>query len=197
MNSGARASVRIPCAIVVWPGSSRFARSTSTWIHWSSPVASAKRLICSWVTCCQSLTPISVPTADLSSSKSLKTRIASSPVSELASSGGPDRHIGARRAFDRRKLPGSWPTSLDLPVAEFSDPLRPIAPPGAVPVGGALQPPVGLLLQRVVGPVAVLVRGRGIDHARDVTGCPEHEAHRSRHQRRRRERRLPRRDMVI
>src|SRR5580700_4134067 len=34
-----------------------FARSTSTWIHWWSPVASANRLTCSWVIRCQSLYP--------------------------------------------------------------------------------------------------------------------------------------------
>src|SRR5262245_30627590 len=32
------------------PGNSRLARSTSTWIHWWSPVASANLSIISWVT---------------------------------------------------------------------------------------------------------------------------------------------------
>ena len=39
---GARESVRCPWAMVVPKGDSRCARSGSTWIHWSSPVASAK-----------------------------------------------------------------------------------------------------------------------------------------------------------
>src|SRR5215207_10684469 len=44
-------------------GLSALARSTSTWIHWWSPVASANRSTCSWVTSCQSLLPSSVPTS--------------------------------------------------------------------------------------------------------------------------------------
>src|SRR5271156_6502630 len=44
------------------PPISRLARSTSTWIHWWSPVASAKVLTRSWVTSSQSDTPTSVPT---------------------------------------------------------------------------------------------------------------------------------------
>src|SRR3954447_17184351 len=55
-------SVRYPCAIGPPNGLSFFARSTSTWIHWWSPVASAKRVTASWVTSCQSLLPRSVPT---------------------------------------------------------------------------------------------------------------------------------------
>jgi hypothetical protein len=42
--------VRNPCAIVVLAGLSRAARSTSTWIHWWSPVASANWSILSWPT---------------------------------------------------------------------------------------------------------------------------------------------------
>src|ERR671912_1295607 len=44
-------------------GLSALARSTSTWIHWWSPVASANWFTCSWVTSCQSLLPSSVPTS--------------------------------------------------------------------------------------------------------------------------------------
>src|SRR4029078_6290204 len=61
--------------MVVPPGSSFFARSWSTWIHCSSQVASANWLIRSCETSIQSLTPISVPTADLISLKSLKIRM--------------------------------------------------------------------------------------------------------------------------
>src|SRR4051812_46600425 len=51
-----------PCAIGPPYGLSALARSTSTWIHWWSPVASANRLTASWVTSCQSLVPSSWPT---------------------------------------------------------------------------------------------------------------------------------------
>src|SRR6476646_2622766 len=75
MKWGARASDNSPWAMVVPPGSSCLARSWSTWIHCSSQVASANRLIRSCETSIQSLTPISVPTADLISLKSLNIRM--------------------------------------------------------------------------------------------------------------------------
>src|ERR1700688_2784353 len=62
--------------MVTPPGSSFFARSWSTWIHCSSQVACANRLMRSWVTSIHSLAPTSVPTAALNSLKSLKMRIA-------------------------------------------------------------------------------------------------------------------------
>src|SRR5882757_9264911 len=61
--------------MVVPPGNSFFARSWSTWIHCSLHVASANWLILSCDTSIQSLAPISVPRADLISSKSLNIRI--------------------------------------------------------------------------------------------------------------------------
>src|SRR6476646_11294398 len=82
MKWGARASDNSPWAMVVPPGNSFLARSWSTWIHCSSQVASAKRLMRSCVTSSQSLTPISVPIADLNSLKSLNIRIVS-PRSDL------------------------------------------------------------------------------------------------------------------
>src|SRR4051795_8368013 len=51
-----------PCAIGPPNGLSAFARSTSTWIHWWSFVASANWLTASWVTSYQSLVPSSWPT---------------------------------------------------------------------------------------------------------------------------------------
>src|SRR5712671_4621455 len=75
MKSGASASDSSPWAMVVPPGNSFFARSWSTWIHCSSQVASANWLILSCETSIQSLAPISVPRADLISSKSLNIRI--------------------------------------------------------------------------------------------------------------------------
>src|SRR6266481_3821758 len=75
MKSGASASDNSPCAMVVPPGSSSFARFWSTWIHCSSHVASANWLIRSCETSIQSLAPISVPRADLISLKSLNIRM--------------------------------------------------------------------------------------------------------------------------
>src|ERR671916_1761019 len=54
-------------------GLSRVALSTSTWIHWWSPVASANRSTRSWVTSNQSLVPSAVPTAARSSSSDSNT----------------------------------------------------------------------------------------------------------------------------
>src|SRR5439155_9977690 len=75
MKSGASASDNNPWAMVVPPGNSFFARSWSTWIHCSSHVASANWLIRSCEISIQSLTPISEPTADLVSLKSLNIRM--------------------------------------------------------------------------------------------------------------------------
>ena len=54
--------------MVVPNGLSVFARSTSTWIHWWSPVTSANLLMSSWVTSRQSLGPMVCPTSSRSSS---------------------------------------------------------------------------------------------------------------------------------
>src|SRR5690349_22615605 len=51
-----------------------FARSTSTWIHWWSSVASANASTRFWVTSNQSVVPISSPTAASSSARSVKVR---------------------------------------------------------------------------------------------------------------------------
>src|SRR5271157_2734799 len=75
MNIGIRDSESRPCAMVLPPGISRAARSGSTWIHCSSPVASANLSMRSWLISSQSLTPTSAPTADLISLKSEKPRI--------------------------------------------------------------------------------------------------------------------------
>src|ERR1700704_161397 len=67
MMNDAADRVQYPWAIVP-PKGPFWARSVSTWIHWWSPVASAKALISSWVTVCQSPTRVSLPTCCLSSS---------------------------------------------------------------------------------------------------------------------------------
>jgi hypothetical protein len=56
--------VRLPWAIVVPKGLSLWARSTSTWIHWSSPERRAKVSMSSCLTMRHSLGPISWPTRD-------------------------------------------------------------------------------------------------------------------------------------
>ena len=53
-------------------GLSAVARSTSTWIHWWSPVASAKRSTRSWVISIQSVHPRWLPAAPRSSSRVAK-----------------------------------------------------------------------------------------------------------------------------
>src|SRR5579883_2002818 len=104
--------------MVLPPGISRAARSGSTWIHCSSPVASANLLIRSWVISSHSLTPTSVPTADLSSFKSENTRMRRLRLSlrselhfwnvvrdiQLGLGVGPDvGNADARRALQKRR----------------------------------------------------------------------------------------------
>src|SRR5438067_635232 len=55
------ATVKYPCAMGAPKGDSRRARSRSTWIHWWSPVASAKRTMSSNAIVRQSDLPISLP----------------------------------------------------------------------------------------------------------------------------------------
>src|SRR5690348_14412303 len=59
---------------MVPPKGPSLARSTSTWIHWSSPVASAKSSTRCWVISTQSVTPISWPATASSSAKVVKVR---------------------------------------------------------------------------------------------------------------------------
>src|SRR6476620_3230678 len=67
---------------MVPPSGLAAARSGSTWIHWWSPVASAKALTRSWVTSCQSGGPSSLPISAVSSSK-LAGRTGSAVVSVI------------------------------------------------------------------------------------------------------------------
>src|SRR6476619_2931049 len=60
---------------MVPPKGPALARSTSTWIHWWSPVASAKASTRSWVISNQSVVPRSAPIASVSSSKVVKVRM--------------------------------------------------------------------------------------------------------------------------
>src|ERR1700751_193601 len=85
MNMGARLRESSPWAIVLPPGSSCFARSSSTWIHCSSQVASANLVMRSCVISIQSLAPTSVPIAALISSKPLNIRMVICSGSRVAS----------------------------------------------------------------------------------------------------------------
>src|SRR3954470_1360703 len=67
VSLGASDSVKYPWAMVP-PNGVSFARSGSTWIHWWSPVTSAKASMSFWVTSCHSLAPRSWPSYFLSSS---------------------------------------------------------------------------------------------------------------------------------
>ena len=59
-------SVRKPCATGPPKGECFFAFSTSTWIHWWSPVTSAKVLIRTWSTVIGAEAPKSWPTKSFS-----------------------------------------------------------------------------------------------------------------------------------
>src|ERR1700742_304748 len=108
--------------MVLPPGISFAARSTSIWIHWWSPVASANLLMRSWSIVTQSDTPTSWPTILAMSSKATvcislsplddagfafaPIAVADEALIELA--GGVTRQflleIHRARAFDRREL---------------------------------------------------------------------------------------------
>ena len=60
---------------MVPPNGPSFARSTSTWIHWWSPVASANWFTRSWSMVSQSLVPSSSPVAAATSSRVVKVRM--------------------------------------------------------------------------------------------------------------------------
>ena len=64
---------------MVPPKGPSLAFSTSTWIHWWSPVASANWSTRSWVISTQSVVPISSPAADSISSNELNTRMDDAP----------------------------------------------------------------------------------------------------------------------
>src|SRR4051794_18837991 len=70
---------------MVPPNGPAVARSTSTWIHWWSPVASANWFTRSCLIWIQSLVPISWPAAASISSKVVNTRIDDTPGSARGS----------------------------------------------------------------------------------------------------------------
>src|SRR6266850_1608787 len=87
---------------MVVPNGPDLARSRSTWIHWWSPVASAKRLICSWSIVCQSLCPRCFPTMPGRSARAMA-------VASLLLIGDPCRSVVQGPAGHR----GAAPDRLD------------------------------------------------------------------------------------
>src|ERR1700712_3533624 len=77
-------------------GLSFLARSTSTWIHWWSPVESANLLTMSWVISTQSLVPSVSPWASSHSCALVKVRTSASSVLVLPQLRG-GRARGVRR----------------------------------------------------------------------------------------------------
>src|SRR3990167_682467 len=82
-NCGISDSVRNPCAMGA-PNGPALARSTSTWIHWWSPVAWANRLMCSWVTVTHALVATCWPTRAESSARVAKVVMPSTVASRNA-----------------------------------------------------------------------------------------------------------------
>src|SRR3954470_21451099 len=84
-NGAHSETVRYPCPMVL-PNGPFLARSTSTWIHWWSSVASANWLIRSCVIVSQSVVPRSVPAA-VSSASGDANRVAIQPFYHRGNSG--------------------------------------------------------------------------------------------------------------
>src|SRR3954447_7829163 len=80
---------------MVPPNGVSFARSTSTWIHWWSPVTSANVSTSFWVTSCQSEVPSVSPSACLSSSSPVIVRMAGHHTSRRAGPAFAVRHARA------------------------------------------------------------------------------------------------------
>ena len=112
-------------------------------------------------------------------------------------SGGAYRDVGARSVLERRELAAARLARRNLPAAVPGEPFRPIGPPGALMICCAAQPGLRVGRQRLVGPIAILVGGRRIDHAGDMAGSAEHETNRARDQARPRIGRPPGRDVVL
>src|SRR5436190_21995126 len=87
---------------MVPPNGPDAARSTSTWIHWWSPVASAKAFTRPWSTSSHSLLPSSWPLRPVSSSKSSRMRM------------GPP----GSWPWSRRARPSAWGVCEDRDMAE-------------------------------------------------------------------------------
>src|SRR5207245_181328 len=90
--------------MVLPPGISFLARSTPTWIHWWSPVASANLSIIAWVTVSHSDGPSSLPTCWSKSWGFSTLSMASLPRGMICG-----RHY--------RAVPGTHPMSYDAPFA--------------------------------------------------------------------------------
>src|SRR5437588_1296025 len=111
-----RESVKYPWAMGAPNGESRFTRSRSTWIHWWSPVASAKRTMSSYFMVRQSDLPRSLPAS--------ASRPAIPSITVLLAMG---RSISRRAGRDDEALRGA--SERPLEVGELT-----LGEPGAVAV---------------------------------------------------------------
>src|SRR5207302_10366482 len=109
--------------------------------------------------------------------------------------------VAARRRFDcvlfclAGALAGF--ASRDLAAELRPKPSDPVLPPRAFVLLGALEPLLGIDRQRLVGPVAVLLGRRWIDHSSDVAGPGEDEARFAAEKLRSGVGGLPRRDVIL
>src|SRR5262249_45030711 len=97
-SRGRSERVRKPCATVVLKGLSRRARSTSVWIHWWSPVSSAKSSMIFWVTSNSSLQGPNSAEIFLRSASTSSNRICSMPAPSAPPPRGADRRTPRPRA---------------------------------------------------------------------------------------------------
>src|SRR4051812_42654023 len=109
---------------MVPPNGPSAALSTSTWIHWWSPVASANASTRSWVISSQSVLPRSSPTASASWSVEVKVRMARTYRWRGPSAVGGPRHRGC----DDRAVGASY--------AVAAPHRRTAGQPGTLPVEG-------------------------------------------------------------
>src|SRR5215475_13745806 len=117
LSSGmTRDRVRYPCAMVP-PNGPAAALSRSTWIHWWSPVASAKALTGSWVISSQPVCPRSAPASALSSSRPLAVVVMRSSLwcRRRRSAPQPQPALAALAHFRVERDPQQRPVRLQQP----------------------------------------------------------------------------------
>src|SRR5512144_2227080 len=89
----------------------------------------------------------------------------------------PTGHVLARRIADRLELAAAGLARRHLLAArEILDPAIPVAPPGALDRLGAGAPLFGVFRRVGIGPVAVFLGSRRVDHAGEVAGRRKREA---------------------
>src|SRR5512144_3223299 len=88
----------------------------------------------------------------------------------------PTGHVFARRVADRLQLAAARLARRHLLAArEILDPAIPVAPPGPLDRLGAVAPLLRVFRRVGIGPVAVFLGSRRVDHAGEVAGRGERE----------------------